>query len=430
MAKNGIQRNLFVYFLEFNNSPLIKRYEVLFKQIDLSFINPYNTGKGATGYSRHALIRALIFQKLENIHSISALCRHLRDHPIVADICGFDPNEIPDETVFYRFLKHTNNSLFHKIHRSINNDLIEKGIISTEIVAIDSKPIQSNTKENNIKNPNRNVNNKHLKPKADPYAALGFYSSSNEYNNQKKTYFFWGYRNHAIIDAKTGICLVEVTLPANQKDEIVATELMKMLKKQYKAKNKIIVIGDKAYDTNQIFSFIIHNLRGIPIIPENRRNKKQRISDKQGRPLCQAGIPMIYNGKFSDNKRTRAKFRCPIICARKSAKLYNTTCPINSPKFCEGKKYGCTAYITITENDRTSTDRYSQSFRKLYKRRQTIEIYFSRLKALEIEIPIFFNQKSIANSTTITHIALSAVAAAACQLKKPHKIRAYKTYHT
>jgi len=64
MAKNGLQRNLFVYSMEFENSPLIKRYRILFSQIDLNFIKPFNTGKGAIWYSRHALIRALIYQKL------------------------------------------------------------------------------------------------------------------------------------------------------------------------------------------------------------------------------------------------------------------------------------------------------------------------------------------------------------------------------
>ncbi len=429
MAKNGIQRNLFTYLLEFEKSPLLKRYEVLFSQLDLSFIKPFNTGVGATGFSRHALIKALIYKSLENITEISFLCKHLKDHPVVAEMCGFDINEIPDETVFYRFLKHTPNSLFQRIHKNINLKLIESGAVSTDIVAIDSKPIQANTKENNIKNPNRNVKDKNRKPAADPNAALGYYCSSNENPSKKVLHFFWGYRNHAIVDVKSGICLVEITLPANEKDEIVAKKLFDALKKTYKPKNGIITIGDKAYDTIKVFNSIVNDLRGVPIIPENRRNKKKpKNTDSRGRPICEAGISMAYNGTFSDSNRTRAKFRCPIICSKATREKYGNKCPIDHPRFTEGKRYGCTAYIYVSQNERAHVNRYSETFKKLYRKRHTIEQYFSRAQAMNVEIPFFFNQKSIANTTTIAHIALSAVAAAAIELGKPHKIRSYRTF--
>ena len=428
MAKNGIQRNLFTSLMEFSASPLAKRYEILFSQLDLSAIKLFNTGVGATGYSRHALIKALVYQRLENIPHIAALCRHLRDHPVVADLCGFDPNDIPDDTVFYKFLKYTPNSVFQRVHQELNKRLKEQGTLSADTMAIDSKPIRANTKENNVKNPQRNTRDKNRKPTADPYAALGFYCASNEYPNKKALHFFWGYRNHAVVDAKSGICLVEITLPANEKDERVATKLLKKLKKLYKPKSGTIVIGDKAYDTKEIFSFIVQNLRGIPIIPENRRNKKQRATDKQGRPICHANIPMAYNGTFSDNNRTRAKFRCPILCSRKTRQTYGNCCPIEHPMFTKGKRYGCTAYITVTEDERALTNRYSNTFRKLYTERQVIEQYFARLQAVGVETPLFFNDKSIANITTIAHIALSAVAAAAVELQKHHKIRSYRTF--
>ena len=116
----------------------------------------------------------------------------------------------------------------------------------------------------------------------------------------------------------------------------VAKELLKKLKKIYRTKKGIIVIGDKAYDTKDIFNFVVLNLRGAAIIPENMR--------------------------------------------------------------------------------------------KLYKKRQSVELYFARLQALRVEIPLFFNQRSIANATTIAHLALSAVALAAVALDRPHKIRSYRTF--
>ncbi len=433
MSKNGLQKYLFVYWMEFEQSPLIKRYQTLFDQLDLSFIKQFNTGVGATGYSRHALIKALIYQKLECIASISMLTRHLKDHPIVADVCGFDPNEIPDETVFYRFLKRTKNSTFQKIHYLLNQRLIEIGILSLNILAIDSKPILANTKENNIKNPNRNLTNKNKKPTADPNSALGYFSSSNNSNTgKKKLHFCWGYRNHAIVDTETEICLVEISLPINIKDEIVAKKLLRKLKKLYKIKDGIIILGDKAYDTKDIFNLIVYKLKGIPIIPKNPRNTKERITDEQGRPICEAKISMAFDGIFSDNNRTRAKFRCPIKRLKKIRKEYNNMCPIEHTKFVNGKKYGCTAYITIPDDARALIHalmkKYSEAFQKIRKKRKAIERYFARLQALRSETPLFFNKNSIANSTTIAHISLSAVALAAIALKKLQKIRSYKTF--
>ena len=49
----------------------------------------------------------------------------------------------------------------------------------------------------------------------------------------------------------------------------VAKELLKKLKKIYRTKKGIIVIGDKAYDTKDIFNFVVLNLRGAAIIPGN-----------------------------------------------------------------------------------------------------------------------------------------------------------------
>lgn len=76
-------------------------------------------------------------------------------------MCGFNMlKKLPDESQFYRFLKQIKQSELEKIHHKINKVLIKQGIISMDTFILDSKPIMAASKENNLKNPNRNTTNK------------------------------------------------------------------------------------------------------------------------------------------------------------------------------------------------------------------------------------------------------------------------------
>ena len=73
--------------------------------------------------------------------------------------------DLPDESQFYRFLKTAKNSLLQQIYYRINKKLIEQDIISLDTFIMDSKPVLAATKDNNLKNPNRNTTNKDNKSK-------------------------------------------------------------------------------------------------------------------------------------------------------------------------------------------------------------------------------------------------------------------------
>ncbi len=159
---NNFQTSLFYSLQTFvESSPLYRKYFYLFKALDLSEIPDRNWSVGCTGYSRRAILRALIVKTLEGIASIPRLVEYLENHPVIAEMCGFNMmKKLPDESQFYRFLKHINNSVLEKIHHNINKTLIEQGIISMDTFVLDSKPILAASKDNNFKNPNRNTTNK------------------------------------------------------------------------------------------------------------------------------------------------------------------------------------------------------------------------------------------------------------------------------
>jgi hypothetical protein len=164
---DNFQYSLFYNLQTFiESSPLYKKYFYLFQALNLSDLPDRNTGIGCTGFSRRAMLRALIIKNLESIKSIPRLVEYLENYPVIAEMCGFNMlKKLPDESQFYRFLKQIKHSELEKIHHKINQALIEQGVISMDTFILDSKPIMAASKENNPKNPNRNTTDKKKRQK-------------------------------------------------------------------------------------------------------------------------------------------------------------------------------------------------------------------------------------------------------------------------
>ena len=410
-------------------APLLRKYYYLFKALDLSALPAKNYGPGATGYSRHAILRAFIVKHLEKIKSVPQLIEYLQSIPPLQEMCGFDLGSMPDETQFYRFLKKNKNSILKKIHISLNKILIEKGCLAMDQFIMDSKPVMAATKENNFKNPNRNTTNKNKIPRRNPRATLSYYSCQIVNGNKKNMLFFWGYRTHALV-TKEGICLIELTLPNKITDQEAAFKLIKALKRQYSIKKGSLFLADKAYDVKELYEFIVNELKSKAYIPINPRNTKDdKTFGPHGCPLCDAGIEMKSFGRWKEQKRQRIKFRCPLKTSKRTAKKYNNTCPANHPSFNTGKCYGCTKYLDVTNDARAQVPRDSKEYKKTFKGRQAGEQYFARLGDREVEQTTHYGFTSIKNQMTIAHLSASLIAvAAATLLNRSDKIRCYRTF--
>ena len=139
-----------------DSSSFHRKYDALFQAFDLVFEGPDHPAFGRKGYPRSAYFKALIFKQSEQIKRTSDLIRSLDSHPVIAMMCGFTPGVLPDASQFSRFLSSTNNSNIEELLHRAAKLLLEKEIISTDILIGDSKPIKANTQHNNPKNPNRN----------------------------------------------------------------------------------------------------------------------------------------------------------------------------------------------------------------------------------------------------------------------------------
>jgi len=410
-------------------SSFYKKYYLLFTTLDLNGFPNVNCGIGRTGYSRHAFVRAFIVKHLEELKSVPRLIEFLDAHPALTEMCGFSMGSLPDESQFYRFLNDTKNSALEKLHHALNKQLLDEAAITMDHLLIDSKPVMAATRENNFKNPNRNTRNKKKKPKRNPSATLGYYSYQHTAAGNKHFTFFWGYRTHVIV-TKEGIALIELTLKNNVTDAKVAKKLIKKLKRVYGLKKGTKIIADAGYDERELYNFIVDELGCKAFIPINPRGRgEEKTFDNLGRPICDAGLPMKSNGRWREGLRDRLKYRCPIKASKKFASDYQKGCPVAHPLFFEGKNYGCTKYLDVTDDARSKVPRDSDLYKRTYRLRTEVERYFSRLGEREAEQTTHYKPRSIKNQMTIAHMSLSLIAcAAAVLMKQPEKLRSFRTF--
>ena len=125
---------------------------------------------------------------------------------------------------------------------------------------------------------------------------------------------------------------------------------------------------DAAHDAYAIYRLLnAHEIE--PFIDlNNRRGQKQTLSsftvNDQGRPICIAGLEMVHNG--IDKKRQRIKWRCPLYRDPKQCEYCNE---------CSPSSYGRVIYTKPDDDFRlfTSTPRGSEAWKNAYARRTSVE---------------------------------------------------------
>ena len=329
--------------LLFTSAPKARFYDLLFQNLDLSEFPESTAVTGRPGFSKRTLLRAFFVMKCECFEYITDLKDYLENNLIIAYYCGFNiMKPLPSYWTFDRFIRELDHSLLENLMQGQVSKLVGLGIIDSSFIALDSTPVFANTKQNNPKSFAKNRFDKNNQPKSDKDCKLGVHTASNQHN-EKNYEFYWGYKNHVLVDCITGM------------------------------------------------------------------------------PICEAGLAMHKDGKFSDRGRTRQKYCCPF------KRLKYGSCPCNHKNWNNGKKNrGCTKYVTIPDDYRLSIDRESVSFKKIYALRTEAERYNSRFKATKQERLWVHGMNAAQNLNTIAHIALLAVAYAAVVTKSKMSYRSLK----
>jgi transposase len=245
----------------FTSKLKIDFYTSLFSNLDLSSIPEFPPSKfGPTGYSRHALFRAIIVMKAEKFGEISDLIDYLSNNLIIAHLCGFDiTKKLPSYWTFERFLRNFDHKFLSYVMQNQVNILKDFGLISAESISLDSTPIKANTKFNNPKSFSKNKFSKDNQPKYDKDCKLGVHTASNDSSN-KNYEFYWGYKNHIIIDCLSGLPIAEVTTTANIHDFDVAIPLLSETNNWFNLEG-VNFIADKGYDFKKVYNFVRNTIQ-------------------------------------------------------------------------------------------------------------------------------------------------------------------------
>ena len=404
----------------FTSAPKAAFYDKLFLNLDLSDFPGSISKTGRPGYPKCSLLCAFIVMKCECFSCITDLIDYLNNNLLIAHYCGFDiMKPLPSYWTFDRFIRELDHEYLTALMKKLVLKCAELGIIDSSFIALDSTPVFANTKQNNPKSFSKNKFKKENQPKSDKDCRLGVHTASNQHN-EKNYEFFWGYKNHVLVDCITGLPIYEITTTAEVADSTVTLDILEKTN-TFVPLNECTFIADKAYDVKEIYNAVRNTYHGDCVIPLNKRNTKDPKKLSSGHPICEAGLAMHKDGKFSDNGRTRQKYCCPFKRSK------NGSCPCNHKNWNNGKKTrGCTKYVTIPDDYRLSIDRECISFKKIYALRTEAERYNARFKATKQERLWVHSLNAAKNLNTVAHIALLAVAYAAVVTKSKASYRSLK----
>ena len=405
----------------FTSQPKAKFYSELFLHLDLSEFPEFNANTGRKGFSNQAKLRAAIVMKCECFSCVTDLLDYLRNNLLIAHYCGFNiMKPLPSYWTLDRFINSLDNDLLQNLMHSQVKKLYELGVIDTSFIALDSTPIMANTSQNNPKSFKKDKFKSDNQPKSDKDCALGVHTASNQHN-EKKCEFYWGYKNHVLVDCITGLPIFELTTTADVADSTVALDILSQTN-SFLPVNECTFIADKAYDVKAIYNTVKDVCEGDCVIPLNKRNTKNPKKLSSGHPICEAGLAMNKDGKCRSEGRVRQKYCCPFRNSKSGC------CPCNHKNWNNGKKHrGCTKYITVPDDYRLSIDRECISFKKIYSLRTEAERYNARFKQTGQERLWVHSENAVTNLNTIAHIALLAVAYVAFITNSNYSVRCLKS---
>ena len=212
-----------------------------------------------------------------------------------------------------------------------------------------------------------------------------------------------------------------MTTTANVADSTVVPDILSRTY-SFLSVEECTFIADKGYDVKAVYNLVKDVYHGDCVIPLNKHNTKNPKKLASGHPICEAGLAMHKDGKFSDKGRTRQKYCCPFKRSKSGC------CPCDHKNWNNGKKTrGCTKYVTLPDDYRLSIDRDCISFKKIYAMRTEIERYNSRFKSTGQERLWIHRFNAARNLNSVAHIAILATAVAAVVTKSQCSFRSLRS---
>lgn len=201
---------------------------MIFSNLDLTKVTHEircNSNKGPTGYNPLPIIRAFLAQQLENIATRKDLIKRLNQDSVFRHACGFGLlGKIPSEATFCRYYQRLNYSdALNELYLELIDQAMELDLIDVETMAIDSTKLEGYERAKPKSKIDKN------NPDTPDWGA------KLDSHNNKITWFGW--KVHAVCDAKSELPLAFKITPANETDHKHALSLVDDLYKLFKDNN-------------------------------------------------------------------------------------------------------------------------------------------------------------------------------------------------
>lgn len=205
----------------FTSQSVAAFYDKLFQVLDFELPR---ADTGRRGFPKEAMVCAFLVMKCEGFSQVTDLKDYLDNNRIIAHYCGFDiMKPLPSYWTYDRFLRQLDNAELKSVMADLVRQLYALGVVDASFIGLDSTPVMANTKQNNPKSFMKNKFSKENPPESDSDCALGVHSASNQHN-ERRYEFYWGYKNHVLVDCISGLPLYELTTPGNIADSTVAAD--------------------------------------------------------------------------------------------------------------------------------------------------------------------------------------------------------------
>jgi hypothetical protein len=350
-----------------------------------------------------SFVAAYLIKLQEGFRSTGKLRQYLADHPALSWLLGFATAQksfipwhrqfqtrLPRTRHFNRILRVLPNaSLQHLLSNLVHQLQAELSNISptfAHTISLDTKLILAWVKENNPKAYIKERYNPQRQPQGDADCRLGVKRRRNiapdtiptptttpvaGSSSLSRPDCYWGYASGVVATKVPDwgeFILAEMTQPFNCADVSYFFPLMTTVEQRLGFRPHIGAL-DAAFD-----SFYVHEYfhqpgkQGFAAVPlAVKGGYKDRFFDPDGRPLCQAELPMPLKFTFTDRTRAiitheRGKHVCPLLYPEPTGAI----CPVNHERWPHG---GCTADLptSIGARLRYQLDRESEAYKEAYK---------------------------------------------------------------
>lgn len=245
-------------------------YDKLFTHLDFALPK---AATGRRGFPKEAMVCAFIVMKCEGFSQITNLADYPDNNRLIAHYYSFNiMKPLPSYRIYDRFLKKLGNGELKKIMAQQVKRLYDLGIVDASFIVLDSTPVVANTNQNNPKTFATDKFKPENQPKAAPDCALGVHSAFNQHN-ERRYEFYWGYKDHVLVDCISRPPLYELTTPVNVADSTVVEEILAAANSTLPIQ-ECTFLGDKGYDVKAVYDLVKDIYDGEAVIPLNKRNTK------------------------------------------------------------------------------------------------------------------------------------------------------------